>query len=229
MKRLVALLIGVGFGLVAPAVVSAETAYTRKDINLRAGPSRDYPSVTRIPDGVPVDVAGCVDDWTWCDVMVGEDRGWVYAGNLEFPYQGRRVVVLDNGPMIGFPIVSFAVGPYWDNYYRSRPWYSRRSYWSQRPAPDRWIGIGRPRTSVIRPGSPRPGGPVVIQPSGPRLRPDGRHPVEVRPAGPRPGVVRPGARPEVARPPQPARPAPVRPQEQKRGRERGDGRGPGGG
>lgn len=184
MQRAKLLLLGIGFGLVLPAASSAETAYTRKETNLRAGPSRDFPVVEEIPPGVPVEVNGCVDDWTWCDVTAGNDRGWAYAGNLEYPYRGRRVVILHNGPLIGFPIVTFSVGPYWDNYYRGRPWYSRRSYWANRPPPAHWYG---------RPGS-RPGyrPPVVVRPS---------RPVVVRPPVGRPVVVR----------PQVVRPAPVRP------------------
>lgn len=183
MQRAKLLILGIGLGLVLPAALSAETAYTRKETNLRAGPSRDYPVVEEIPPGVPVEVNGCVDDWTWCDVTAGNDRGWVYAGNLEYPYRGRRVVILNNGPLIGFPIVTFSVGPYWDNYYRGRPWYSRRSYWANRPPPARWYG--RPG---YRPPHVRPSRPVVIQPS---------RPVVVRP----PHVVRPGpGRPDRGRP-----------------------------
>ena len=52
---------------------------------MRAGPSQDYELVMKLPAGTRVEVGGCVDDWTWCDVFVGPDRGWVYAGNLEYP------------------------------------------------------------------------------------------------------------------------------------------------
>jgi uncharacterized protein YraI len=204
MNRTHALLLGIGFGLVVPAISSAETAYTRKEVNLRAGPSRDYPTVAEIPPGVPVQVNGCVDDWTWCDVTLGLDRGWIYAGNLEYPYQNRRVVVLENGPIIGFPIVTFSVGPYWDTYYRGRPWYSRRSYWSHRPAPPHWNRPGY-RPPGYRPPSVQPIRPDVIRPGDrPGNRPGNRPPVVVRPERPH------GGRPEVVRP-QPVRPAPVKP------------------
>jgi uncharacterized protein YraI len=215
MKRGFAFLLGIGFGLVVPAALSAQTAYTTKTVNLRAGPSRDYPLVARIPGGEPVEVAGCVNDWTWCDVIVGDDRGWVYAGNLEFPYQDRRVIVLENGPIIGFPIISFSFGPYWDSYYRGRPWYARRSYWSHRPPPPR--RIGPPRSTVVRPAGPRPSRPVVVRPPVNRPRPQAPHPGVVRPTAARPQVVR----------PQPARPGPARPQGNKPRPERPDGRRPG--
>src|SRR5689334_7183530 len=105
------------------AFASAEEAWTVKSTNLRAGPDRSYPVVTRVPGGAAVDVAGCVDGYTWCDVVVGPDRGWIWAGNLESPYEGRRVVIYGHGPYWGFPIVPFSVGSYWDTYYVHRPWY----------------------------------------------------------------------------------------------------------
>ncbi len=231
MNRAHFVLLGIGFGLAIPAASSAEMAYTTKTVNLRAGPSRDYELVAQIPAGAPVDVNGCVDDWTWCDVSLGNDRGWVYAGNLDYPYQNQRVVVLGNGPMIGFPIVTFSVGPYWDTYYRGRPWYSRRSYWAARPAPTRFIRPGVSRPSVIRPPDNRPGN-----------RPPGNRSPAVRPA--RPDVVRPpvnrpqpqpqpqrqrGAKPEAARPqPQPGRSAPAKPADNKARQPSHEERKPGG-
>ena len=203
MNRAHLLLLGIGFGLVLPSVSPAETAYTTKTVSLRAGPSRDYELVARIPSGEPVEVNGCVEDWTWCDVTLGFDRGWVYSGNLEYPYRGRRVVILDNGPIVGFPIVTFSVGPYWDTYYRGRPWYSRRSYWSHRSPPAHWIGPPESRSPGFRPQQARPSRSVVVRPEVVRPRPE--------PA--RPHVVR----PEVVRP-QPVRPAPAKPPDKPRAR-----------
>src|ERR1700693_3040334 len=217
MNRAHLFLLGVGFGLVVPGVSLAETAYTTKSVNLRAGPSRDYELVARAPAGVPVDVYGCVDDWTWCDVSLGNDRGWVYAGNLDYPYQDRRVVVFGNGPMIGFPIVTFSVGPYWDTYYRGRPWYSRRSYWVGRPAPVRGI-VRAPgsRLSGVRPQVSRPQGirqqtarppqPAVVRPPVNRSQPQTQRQPQTQPQRHR-GGGREGARPH----PHPGRAAPAKP------------------
>ena len=189
-------------GLAISAAAVAETAYTTKVVNLRAGPGREYPVVTQLPPGTPLEVAGCLEDYAWCDASVGPDHGWVYSGNIEYPYEGHRVVILHEGPAIGLPIVQFSVGPYWDTYYRNRPWYGRRSYWSARPyTPHRvWV---RP------PGYNRPGRGPVVRP-GPR-GPDGRR-LDHRPA-PRPVERRPVVQPqrhEERRRPE-ARPAPVRP------------------
>jgi uncharacterized protein YraI len=198
----------------------AETAYTTKSINLRAGPSRDYELVAQAPAGAPVDVYGCVDDWTWCDVSLGDDRGWVYAGNLVYPYQNRRVVILGNGPLFGFPIEVFSVGSYWDTYYRGRPWYSRRSYWIGRPAPVR--GIIRPgsrpsgvrtqgyRSPGVAPQVVRPSRPVVVRPPINRSQPQTQRQPQTQPQRQR------GGKPEAARPqPQPGRAAPAKPPDNK--------------
>jgi uncharacterized protein YraI len=171
MRRTLCLAFSILDSFLMSAAARAQTAFTTKPANLRAGPSRDYPKVMTVGPGTAVQVAGCVDDWTWCDVIVGPDRGWMYAGNLDYPYEGRRVIVLENGPVIGFPIVTFAIGPYWDQYYRARPWYGRRAYWIGRPPPPHWVGrpivrqpVGRP---VVAPVRPRP----VVRPAPPRAQP----------------------------------------------------------
>jgi uncharacterized protein YraI len=124
----------VGAALLLPAVAFAQTAYTNRGTNLRAGPNQEFPLVKYLGVGVPVYVNGCVEGYTWCDVTAGRDRGWVYADYLSYPYNNQPVTVISGGPLIGFPIISFSIGPYWDNYYRARPWYGNRGYWYNRPA-----------------------------------------------------------------------------------------------
>lgn len=172
-------------GCLLSAAAFAQTAFTAKPVRLRAGPSRDFETVAHIGPNVAVQVVGCVDDWTWCDTIAGPERGWAYAGNLVFPYQGQRVTILANGPMIGLPIITFSVGPYWDAYYRGRPWYRRRGYWIGRPPPPHWIG--RP------PGpAPRPRPPAALPVPNPR--PPAPAPVRPRPVRPAPRPPRPSPR-----------------------------------
>jgi len=184
-------------GLLLSAAALAQTAYTVREANVRAGPERDYPVVTRLAAGTSVEVTGCNEDWSWCEVIAEPDRGWVYAGSLEYPYEGRRVVILRHG-YVGLPIVPFVVGSYWDTYYRGRPWYGRRTYWVGR-APTYHRGPS------IRPEVGRPVGRAPVS----------RAPVSRGPA-PRPQAVRPAPAPrpahvEAARPrPQPQRPQPQR-------------------
>jgi uncharacterized protein YraI len=193
----------IGFaGLLAlPGVSFAQQqAYTNSPVNMHAGPAGDYPIVTQLPGGVPVTVMGCISGYTWCDVVVPNLRGWVYAGRLSYPYQGGNVPILTYGTTIGLPIVTFSIGSYWGSYYRNRPWYSQQSHWANRPPPG--PGPGRPPGYGGRPPSgPQPGHGGGGRPPGPQPgqgaggRPPGPQPGQ----GPRcsPAATRPRCRPSA--------------------------------
>ncbi|MFM0741601.1 SH3 domain-containing protein [Paraburkholderia xenovorans] len=164
-------------GLLAlPAAAFAQSqAYTNGPVNVRAGPASDYPVVTQLPGGVPLSVMGCLSNYQWCDVAAPNLRGWVYAGRLNYPYQGSNVPLMNYGTVIGLPIVTFSIGTYWGNYYRGRPWYGQQSRWSHHPPPP-----------PPRPGAGRPPGPPPGHGGG-------------RPPGPPPGHA--GGRPPGGLPP----------------------------
>jgi uncharacterized protein YraI len=158
MKKLSLLLTGL---LALPAVASAETAWTTDYVNLRSGPDVDYPRVTYLHPGEPVEVYGCVEDYSWCDVDASGERGWVSAQYLDFEYDGARVRVDRYGPQIGLAVVSFALATYWDLHYHHRPWYPQLGYYRVRhphhwaPPPPRHYA----RPAIVRPHAPpRPNG-----------------------------------------------------------------------
>jgi hypothetical protein len=133
-----------------------------------------------------VAVQGCLQDYSWCDVVGGPYRGWVYGRDIVYSYQGAGVPLIDYGAAIGIGVVSFIIGSYWHQHYFDRPWYGRMQQWDHRP----------PRASV----HPRP--PQGMRPRqhpAPAFRPVERPGVHLQPqAGAR---MHGGWRPEVHRGP----------------------------
>ena len=155
MKRLVRFALAslslVSASLALPALAHATDAYVTGDVNLRAGPDPDYPLIDQIPACTEVNVQGCTDGWEWCDVIVYGNRGWVAGNYIEYEYQDQPVLLPAYGAQIGIPIVTFVIGNYWDNYYRSRPFYRERDRWYSRPVMHR-----PPPRPMDRPYSGRP-------------------------------------------------------------------------
>ncbi|WP_454853206.1 SH3 domain-containing protein [Rhizobium binxianense] len=123
-----------GLLMLAPAVAEAAEGYATANVNMRAGPSTQYPAVTVIPAGESVEIHGCLADVPWCDVEFYGGRGWVAGRYVQAIYQQRRVYV---DPQyyrpLGIPTVVFSVGNYWDRYYRDRDFYRDRDRWRRGP------------------------------------------------------------------------------------------------
>ena len=116
--------------LLTPAAALAAPGIVTTNVGLRAGPGEGFPTVDRIPGGAKVDIHGCLRGNAWCDVSWSDDRGWVSSQYLEYLYRDRYVYLPDYVDEIDVPVVSFALGSYWSNYYAGRPWYHRRAYWN---------------------------------------------------------------------------------------------------
>lgn len=115
----------------APAAAKSAEVYVVGRVTMRAGPAREFPAVAMLPGGASVSVYGCIEDWTWCDVSWRGNRGWAYAGRLEYDYHGDRLVISEYGPALWLPIVTFDLSLYWDENYRDRPWFRDRDRWAQ--------------------------------------------------------------------------------------------------
>lgn len=192
----------------APETASAQTAgYSTGNVYLRAGPGTQYPAVGMVQKNASVAIFGCVSGYAWCDVAWGGSRGWMSGKYLQAAYQNQMVDIPPYATALGLPIIGFSIGNYWDNYYRTQPWYDERSWWvnnPHRPPPPNW----RPPGGGYGPGGPPPpppGGwnnPGWNNPGGPPPPPPGgwnNNPGWNNPGGPPPpppgGWNRPGGPP----------------------------------
>lgn len=182
------------------------TASITAHVHMRAGPAIEYPEVILLTPGVPVQVFGCEQNYGWCDVQAGPDRGWVAASYLQMPAPSGPLLIAAGGVALGVPIISFNLGTYWGSYYRARPWYARQPYyaryWHRYP---HGVPPPRPRPPAVRP-PPHPR-PPPRPPGAGRPRPPAVAPAPRPPAG-RPPAAGPGDRP---RPPEGTRPGGERP------------------
>ena len=117
--------------VLAASAANAGDGYVSGDVEMHAGPDPTYPTVARVNTGTPVSIQGCVKNWSWCDVVTAQDRGWVAADFLEEDYQGRRVVVPAFGVQAGIPVVTFSFATYWNAHYHARPFYAERARWAK--------------------------------------------------------------------------------------------------
>jgi uncharacterized protein YraI len=201
-----------------PAAAQGANGVITSYVDLYAGPDIGYPPVAELPAGTPVDIQGCLEGWTWCDVITMGTRGWVAGTFVQYTYESQPVIVADYGPRIGIPIVAFTIGVYWDHYYRDRPFYRDRDRWYSRPIESRppprppgWREGDHDRDrdrDRQSPGPAREAPSPARQPAVPTERP-------VPSAGYRPQQER----PVQERPPQ-ERPVQERPQQQRPVQER---------
>jgi len=200
-------------GLAAAPAAQAYTGYVVRSANLRTGPDAGYPRIVTLPAGATVDIFGCIEDWSWCDVQWRGERGWISGGLIDYDYSGNRVGIYDYGPQLGLPILAFAFDTYWSSYYRDRNWYRERDRWRTyhpappppRPAARPWPpshGYARPqpRPPQHPTQQPRPPGHPTQQPRPPSHptqapRPPNHPTQQPRPPGHPTSQQRPSERP----------------------------------
>jgi uncharacterized protein YraI len=120
------------------AVAAQPNGYPISNVNLRAGPGTDFPVILTVQAQAPISILGCLGDYTWCDVVVGYDRGWMSSIYLSGFYQGYYYPLRDYAPQLGYSVVNFDIDQYWASYYRDRPFYQDRPQWAG-PRSEGWV------------------------------------------------------------------------------------------
>jgi uncharacterized protein YraI len=130
--------------LVLPSVAAAVPGYTTGNVNVRTGPGTQYQAITTAPAGSGVDILGCIPGRAWCDIVLGNLRGWVSGRYVQ---EGGAVVQQYAVPryVAPSPVVRFSFGNTWyddDDDWRWRSHYMPR----YRDRHDRdWDGRDRDR------------------------------------------------------------------------------------
>lgn len=129
LRRLVA-----ACSILVAAGVFAQTSMTVREVNVRAGPDSVFPAITWLNSQDIVQVQGCIEGFTWCDIVSGRTRGWVNAKYLRNVFPSR------------VPVVTFTVEAYWDEHFRNRRFYADKA---------QWVGWGTPGWTPPPPPGPR--------------------------------------------------------------------------
>ena len=133
--------------LATPAVAQDAVAqeepngYPITDVNLRAGPGTEYPVLVTVPTDAPITILGCLEDYTWCDTIFEENRGWMSSIYLAGYYDGEYYLLSDYAPDLGYQAVTFDRVAYWDSYYQDRPFYNDRHRVTEARGED-WVDDG---------------------------------------------------------------------------------------
>ncbi len=89
-----------GSALAVPAVFSP-TGH----LNVRSGPGFQYGVVAQMPANTRFPVTGCIQDYSWCSVVVGDVTGWASAPYLVTDAGGKPTNLQVSGAQLGIPIV----------------------------------------------------------------------------------------------------------------------------
>jgi len=74
-------------------------------LNVRSGPGFQYPVVAQMPANARFPVTGCLQDYSWCSVVVGNVTGWASAPYLVTGAGGKPTNLQVSGAQLGIPIV----------------------------------------------------------------------------------------------------------------------------
>jgi len=126
LRHVAGALLALAAGALATSASAQEepNGYPIADVNLRAGPGTEYPVLVTVPTDAPITILGCLEDYTWCDTIFEDQRGWMRSIYLAGYYDGEYYLLSDYAPDLGYQTVTFDVAAYWDAYYRDEPFYN---------------------------------------------------------------------------------------------------------
>ena len=128
-------------GLIAAAALIssnalAEPGMATGNVNMRSGPGTEYPVITTIPAGAPVEVMGCQ---SWCQVAYGGAQGFVSGRYVSTSGYGQPAPQAYYDPSAGY----YPVAPAPRAYYRSAyPWWDDGYRYWDRPGAGIYFSFG---------------------------------------------------------------------------------------
>ena len=96
----------VGAALFASSALAVPAVFSPTGhLNVRSGPGFQYPVVAQMPANTRFPVTGCIQDYSWCSVVVGSVTGWASAPYLVTDAGGKPTNLQVSGAQLGIPIV----------------------------------------------------------------------------------------------------------------------------
>jgi uncharacterized protein YraI len=116
-------------GLTAAHADTTTVWFVPGPVDLRSGPDESFPIVASIPSKEHMELEGCLQNWTWCDISWNGQRGWVSGHAIEAIYQNKTSYVADIASTANVPVITYNTGTYWDTHYRTAPFYTQREHY----------------------------------------------------------------------------------------------------
>ncbi len=91
--------------MASPAFAISGTA--NADLPLRSGPGPMHNIIGTVDRNTIVEVEGCVETGTWCQVNANGHRGWVWGANVTAQQGGQTVVVTQQRQALQVPVVTY--------------------------------------------------------------------------------------------------------------------------
>jgi len=96
----------VGAALIAGSALAVPAVFSPTGhLNVRSGPGFKYGVVAQMPANKRFPVTGCIQDYSWCSVVVGDVTGWASAPYLVTDAGGKPTNLQVSGAQLGIPIV----------------------------------------------------------------------------------------------------------------------------